>query len=146
MHSKMRIGSHPIHPMLIPFPFALWTTGVALDVLFAVRDMNHDVSYYFLLVGCVAALVAAVPGAIDYLGAIPAGTAAKRTGLRHGLLNVTALALFAASLFLRPEKGVMSYSAYAAEGLAFLILMVSGWLGGTLVYDHKVGVPDVPVT
>ena len=143
MLSKMRIGTHPIHPMLVPFPFALWTTGVLWDVYAAIRNIHHGYSYLFIFLGCIGAVLAAVPGVIDYLGAIPAGTEAKRTGLRHGLLNVAALVLFFVSLQLRAASHVMTYPAYAAEGIAFVLLMLSGWLGGSLVYDHKVGVPDV---
>jgi uncharacterized membrane protein len=34
MKSKANIGGHPIHPMLIPFPIALWATSFVVDVLF----------------------------------------------------------------------------------------------------------------
>jgi uncharacterized membrane protein len=88
------------------------------------------------------AVVAAIPGAIDLYTAVPAGSAARRTGVRHGVLNTLVLLLFAASLLLRPDPGAMNYASWATALVAFLILGVSGWLGGALVYDHKVGVPE----
>ena len=33
MRSKASIKSHPIHPMLVGFPIALWVTGLSLTCL-----------------------------------------------------------------------------------------------------------------
>lgn len=80
MRSTMRIGSHPIHPMLIPFPFALWTTSVLADLYAAVRDQFHYIGYWLAVAGCAGAVLAAIPGLVDYFTIIPQGTRAKRTG------------------------------------------------------------------
>ena len=88
------------------------------------------------------ALIAAIPGFIDLFGAIPAGHPARSIGWRHAILNLVALALFAASVGLRPEPAYITYPAYAASFAGLAVLGVSGWLGGTLVYDHRVGVPE----
>ncbi|MEJ7812662.1 MAG: DUF2231 domain-containing protein [Gemmatimonadaceae bacterium] len=143
MRSTMRIGSHPIHPMLIPFPFALWTTSVLADLYAAVRDQFHYIGYWLAVAGCAGAVLAAIPGLVDYFTIIPQGTRAKRTGLWHGALNIMALAFFIISITARPDPAFMNYWAYLASGLGLLLIAVSGWLGGSLVYDHKVGVPDV---
>lgn len=143
MKSTVRIGTHPIHPMLIPFPFALWTTSVLTDLYCAVTNKLHYIGYWLAVLGCVAAVAAAVPGLIDLLTAVPAGTKARSTGWRHGILNIVALVLFVASIFTRPDAGTMTYTSYATALLGLLVVSVSGWLGGTLVYDHKVGVPGV---
>ena len=34
MASKASIAGHPVHPMIIPFPLALWTTSFVADLLF----------------------------------------------------------------------------------------------------------------
>ncbi|MBA3356934.1 MAG: hypothetical protein H0U18_13555 [Pyrinomonadaceae bacterium] len=34
MASKASIAGHPIHPMIISFPLALWTTSFVADVIF----------------------------------------------------------------------------------------------------------------
>ena len=143
MRSTMRIGSHPIHPMLIPFPFALWTTSVLADLYAAVTDQFHYLGYWLAVMGCVGALLAAIPGLVDYFSAIPQGTRAKSTALWHGALNIMALAFFIISISTRGDPAHMTYWSYLASGAGMLVLAISGWLGGTLVYDHKVGVPDV---
>ncbi|HEU4565190.1 MAG TPA: DUF2231 domain-containing protein [Gemmatimonadaceae bacterium] len=142
MHSTARVGTHPIHPMLIPFPFALWLASFAADLYAAVRDQFHYFGYYLAWAGCIMAVVAAIPGAIDLFTAVPAGSAARRTGIRHALLNVSALVLFAISIAVRPGPDYMNYAAYATAGLGTILVLIAGWLGGSLVYDHKVGVPE----
>jgi len=37
----------------------------------------------------------------------------------------------------------MNYLAYGASFAGLIAIAISGWLGGTLVYDHRVGVPEV---
>lgn len=145
MRSAARIGTHPIHPMLIPFPFACWVLSVFADLYAAYKDSGHYFAYYLAAAGCVAALIAAIPGFIDLFGAIPAGNPARRTGWQHAILNLLALAFFAASVALRPEPAYTNYLAYAASFAGLICIAISGWLGGTLVYDHKVGVPGVEV-
>ena len=64
MASKASIAGHPIHPMLIPFPLALWTTSFVVDVLF--YFLRHPtlliVSKFMIAAGCLGALAAAIPG------------------------------------------------------------------------------------
>jgi uncharacterized membrane protein len=142
MKSTARISSHPIHPMLIPFPLALWITSFILDLIGAWRDSTvlHIAAYYMAIAGCVGAVLAALPGLIDLLTVIPKGTGARRTGWVHGILNVAALVLFVISIVVRPGIGMMSTLAYLTAAVAVVLLGISGWLGGTLVYDHHVGV------
>src|SRR5919204_6051397 len=142
MKSAARISSHPIHPMLIPFPLALWTTSFILDLIGAWQNSTvlHIAAYFMAIAGCVGAVLAAVPGLIDLLTVIPKGTPARRTGWVHGILNVTALVLFVISILARPLIGEMTTLAYLTAAIAVVLLGISGWLGGTLVYDHHVGV------
>src|SRR5919205_4118445 len=120
MKSAARISSHPIHPMLIPFPLALWTTSFILDLIGAWRNSTvlHIAAFYMAIAGCVGAVLAALPGLIDLLTVIPKGTQARRTGWVHGILNVTALVLFVISLLTRRGIGQMSSLAYLTAAIA----------------------------
>lgn len=142
MKSAARIGTHPIHPMLVGFPIACWVLSVVADLYAAYTDQLHYFGYYLAAAGCVTALLAAIPGFMDLFGAIPAGHPARSTGWRHAILNLVVLGLFAASVALRPEPAYMSYPAYVTAIAGVVVLAISGWLGGTLVYDHHVGVPE----
>lgn len=164
MRSKAAIQGHPIHPMLIAFPVALY---VATFVGYVVYSANGDGFWlrlgYYANIGAVAtAALAAVPGLIDWLKAIPARTHAKRDGLVHMLLNVTALALFAATAFFvgaRMDEAAGADAATAGAtldavidvtvplvltGLGVLLTLGAGWLGWRLVQTHHVGVLLTP--
>jgi uncharacterized membrane protein len=144
MATPASIRKHPIHPMLVVFPFALWTTAVVFDVIGMVTgNMTlRAAAFYNIGAGMVGALAAAVPGFIDYLTL--RGRAA-RVGTWHAALNVTALVLFAASWLLRTRwgAGVVGLESWIPLLLGFVglaLVVASGWLGGTLVYEHGVGV------
>ena len=94
------------------------------------------------MVGIVSGLIAAVFGTIDWLS-IPAGTRAKRIGLLHGGGNVAVVLLFLGSWLLRrgaPDDP--AGSAVVLSGIAVLLALVTGWLGGELVDRLGVGVDE----
>ena len=149
MEAKAKILGHPIHQMLIPFPFGLLATGSIFDILYLVlgNPTMATVSYWMILAGIIGGLVAAPFGLIDW-AAIPRGTRANFIGLVHGLGNVVVLFLFAGSCWLR--YGASSAAvAYAPDTLAlvlsfsgFALAGLTGWLGGELVDRLAVGVDD----
>jgi uncharacterized membrane protein len=138
--STARIGGHPIHPMLIPFPIVCFIGTFVTDIGFS---RNHDLgwataSHWLLIVGLVMAALAAVAGLTDFFGD-------KRIqgsdAIKHMLANVTAVVLELVNLLLRlgnpdfiPSTGVY------ISGVVVLILIYSGWKGGDLVYRHGIGV------
>jgi uncharacterized membrane protein len=144
MESKVSIGGHPIHPMLIPFPLALWSTSFAVDILFYFT--RHAtllvIAKFMIAAGCLAAVAAAIPGIIDWL-AIKDGEV-KRVANWHARLNIAALVIFAISLFLR--MGNYSHLVGRRLTIPFLLslvgvilIVISGWLGGELVFRYGVG-------
>src|SRR5437764_3977340 len=69
-HSTARIAGHPIHPMLIPFPIALFIAAFVCDLIFwGTRNGNwSDAALWLLGAGLIMAALAAVTGLIDVLG------------------------------------------------------------------------------
>jgi uncharacterized membrane protein len=69
MSSPASIGKHPIHPMLVAFPIGLWVFALVCDVvrLFGGAEIWNSVALYSIAGGIVGALLAAVPGFIDFL-------------------------------------------------------------------------------
>ena len=149
MESRAKALGHPIHQMLIPFPFGLLATAVIFDIVYLVwGDATlATVAHYMIVAGVIGGIVAAPFGFIDYL-AIPSGTRAKSVGLLHGAGNVFVLVLFALSLWMRYDSPVMATShrpttaALVASLVAFLLAGATGWLGGELVDRLGVGVDD----
>lgn len=145
MASKASIAGHPIHPMLIPFPLALWTTSFVVDVVFYfLRSPSLVIISKFLIAaGCLGALAAAVPGIIDWLSIKDAQV--KRIANWHARLNIIALIIFALSLYLRMKVGAhwVNYSLkvpFLLSLVGVVLISISGWLGGALSFEHGVGV------
>jgi len=153
MYTKARIAGHPIHPMLIAFPVALYVSTVAcLFVHIATGDpFWYRVAMWTNIAGVVTAALAAVPGLIDLLG-LPRRTRARATGLRHAAFNVLSLVLFAISAVLlyrhagnslEPSAGMYGLDVTAPLVLGLLGIgstTIAGYLGWTMVQTHHVGV------
>ena len=148
MESKAKALGHPIHQMLIPFPFGLLATAVIFDIVYLIwgNPTMVTVSYWMIIAGIIGAIIAAPFGLIDWL-AIPRNTRAKTVGMIHGLGNVLVLLLFLASWYLRySEVGPIAYrpstAALVLSFVGFALAGVTGWLGGELVDRLSVGVDD----
>ncbi len=143
MKSKARIGRHPIHPMLVCLPIGLWVFSCAADIiyLYGGREVWRMVAAYCLGGGCAGALLAALPGIIDYLFITDPGS--KRVATWHMVLNLALTALYAGNFFLRYRYDYDPAGIpFVLSMLGMVILGVSGWLGGHLIYVHKVGVDE----
>jgi uncharacterized membrane protein len=148
MYSKVKIAGHPIHPMLVAFPVAFYTAALACFIAYAVNGNPFwfRVAFVANVAGVVMAAVAALPGFIDWLN-IPADAKAKKTGLVHLCCNVSALLLFGINWWLQCGKWDMETPspgpAIPLTGLGFILTLVAGFYGWTMVQKHHVGV-DVP--
>ncbi len=145
-HSTARIGGHPIHPMLIPFPIVCFIGTLVTDIVFL---SNHDpawaiASRYLLGIGIVMAALAAVAGLTDFMGDTRIRHASD--ALKHMLANVTAVILEIVNFFLRlhSDAAIGRVGVYLSV-IVVLILLYSGWKGGDLVYRHGIGVEDMPL-
>ena len=139
MRTPASIAGHPIHPMLVPIPIGLWVFSLVCDLIHAGGSSNPawtTVALYTMGGGIVGALLAAVPGLIDLLS-LPPGP--RRTALAHMAINLTVVALFAVNLWLR-FRGAAHSTVLWLSIVAIGLLVISGWLGGKMVYEEGVGV------
>ena len=144
MESKARVLRHPMHPILVMFPTALFPLLLFLDALglWLGEDAFWVAGFWIAVAGVVTTLAAMVPGTID-MAAIPDGTKAHRTGLIHAVVGTGILLLYGAAVWLRWPAGAVPENALLVTGLdalGVLAVTVQGFLGGELVYRHHVGV------
>lgn len=141
MRSKAQIKSHPIHPILVSFPIAFFIGTFIFDVLGIIYDYDifYAVSFYMQISGIIGALLAAIPGAIDYFKTVPPNSSGKKRATKHALLNITNLILFLVSWLLKGDD-VSPYIILILEIVGIILLAIAGWLGGTLVYRNQIGV------
>jgi nitrite reductase/ring-hydroxylating ferredoxin subunit/uncharacterized membrane protein len=143
MRSRASFRGHPIHPALIPFPFAFLTGAFVFDLLGVLvhRSGWWTTGGYLGLAGIAAALVAAVPGFIDYFGTVPPRSSGKQRATKHMLVNLAAVALFAVAWTLREAAGrPPDTTILILEGLGLALLTAGGWMGGVLVNRNQIGV------
>lgn len=143
MRSKASVRGHPIHPALIPFPFAFLTGAFLFDAAGRIADRATwwTTGGHLAAAGIVTALLAAVPGFIDYLFTVPPRSTGKRRATRHMLVNLTAVALVAAAWVARRDLPDGPNTLVLALELAALALLIAGgWMGGTLVNRNQIGV------
>jgi uncharacterized membrane protein len=145
MKSKAAIGNHPIHPALVCLPIGAFFLAFVGDVVHAVTASAfwYQLSYVCIGSGVLVALAAAVFGFIDYFG-VRMSAPAGRLATIHMVLNLAVVALYVVTFFLRRDGAALNTArwpiAFGIELVAFATLGVSGWIGGNLSYEHKVGV------
>lgn len=151
MYTKANIGSHPIHPMLVAFPAVFYTLTVVAFAVYQFVSPNlfwYQLAFFSNFAGVGTAVLAAIPGLIDWTFGIPNESAAKSRGLLHMGLNVAALLLFAWSALQiygtweAPLADVAVPLTISVFGL--LLTMAAAYHGWSLVSTHKVGVAMTP--
>jgi uncharacterized membrane protein len=142
MRTPASFAGHPIHPMLVPLPIGLWIFSLICDLAFVLgAGATHwaTVSFWTMLGGLIGAIFAAAPGIIDLLSL---SGAPKKIALTHMGLNVTIMVLYAMNFGMRLYGGAIAGLPLAFSVVGILLLGISGWLGGHMVFVHRVGVSD----
>ena len=128
---------HPLHPVFTDLPLGAWTTALALDCTANGDEGRRRAATFAMGVGLAGALGAAVTGLTDWS---ETQGQSRRTGLLHGLLNITATTLFATSWAMRQRDSHDTGRAAAWAGYA--VAIGAAWFGGNLVYDQRIGVTN----
>ena len=142
-----KLGGHPIHPMLVPFPIVLLVATFVSDLVFWSTGNLFwaDTSFWLLAAGLVMGAVAAVAGFTDFFG--NAHIRALGDAWQHMIGNLAVVVLSLVSFLIRwgdPAAGVMPWGLVLSTAVV-LILLFTGWKGGSLVYHHRVGMqPEAP--
>ena len=146
MASRASIGGHPIHPMLIPFPIALFVFSFIADLIYLWRGnpvWHNYIAFYTMLGGIIGGAAAAIPGLVDW--ATLTDRAAVKVANWHARVNIFTLVVFIASFYLRTSSGAawipsMPMLPFILSIVGVIGLSIAGWLGGQLVFAHGVAV------
>jgi uncharacterized membrane protein len=141
MATPASIKKHPVHPMLIPFPIALWIFSLICDVIYVLQlggALWKDMALASMAGGIIGALLAAGAGYLDYRSiTVPE---VRRIGWWHMILNLSITILFVVNLWLRVVSDMDAIWPVFLSLVGVALLAISGWLGGELVYVHGVAV------
>lgn len=145
MSSPASFKGHPLHPVLIPLPIGLWIFSLISDLIFKFGyggAVWNDVAFYTIAGGIVGALVAALPGFVDLTSLTNPKT--KSIGIWHMLINLLAVAVYCVNFWLRMHRAPGDNLPIALSIAGVVLITVSGWLGGELVYVRGVAVKQPP--
>jgi uncharacterized membrane protein/nitrite reductase/ring-hydroxylating ferredoxin subunit len=143
MKSKAILLGHPVHPMLIPFPFAFLTGSVVFDMVGWLRDAPSwwTTGGHLAGAGIVTAIVAAIPGLIDFVYTVPPASSGKIRATKHMIANLSAVGIFVAAWWIRGGSAAQpGLLVLALEVLGMAVLGFGGYLGGTLVTRNLISV------
>ena len=152
MESRVKLLSHPLHPLLVHLPIGVLVTSLIFDIIGLATGTAvwAGASFWMIVFGTGGALLAAIPGLIDYF-LLPLTRETHRLATYHMILNLTVVGLFIADIFWRlslfPRVPVVVYfvpiGPFILSIIGIVTLGISGWIGGQLVYHHRVGVTGV---
>ncbi|PYK97563.1 MAG: hypothetical protein DME32_15615 [Verrucomicrobia bacterium] len=145
MSSPASFKGHPLHPILVTLPIGLWIFSIVSDVIFKMGWGGaawNDVAFYTLAGGIVGALIAALPGLIDLLSI--ENSKSKSIGVWHMIINLLAVGLYCVNFWLRVHRAPGENLPILLSVIGIVFIMISGWLGGELVYVRGVAVKQPP--
>jgi uncharacterized membrane protein len=141
-YSIASIARHPIHPMLVPFPIACFVGTLLSDLTYwgTGEMMWADISAWLVTVGVILGFLAAIAGAIDLLG--NRHVRARPIAWLHAIGNVVVLTLATFNMLVHSRDAWTSVvpTGLILSALVVLLLLFTGWLGGSLVYRERIGV------
>jgi nitrite reductase/ring-hydroxylating ferredoxin subunit/uncharacterized membrane protein len=141
VRSRASYNGHPLHPALIPFPFAFLTGAFVFDALgwMFSRPSWWTTGSHLAAAGVLSALVAAIPGAIDYVYSVPRKSSGKQRATAHMVINLSAVAAMAIAWLTRPAApGTLP--VLALEFIAVTLLLYGSSMGGVLVTRNQISV------
>ncbi len=129
---------HPLHPLVTGAPMGAWTAALVLDTADVVGsgpERFGQAAQLSIGLGVIGSAGAAVTGLTDWQHT---HDDARRVGTVHGAMNTVALVLYGLSWRdrRRGERGRAAILSTFGYGLT----IASSYLGGRLVFRHRVGV------
>src|SRR5437879_11879544 len=133
---------HPLHPFLALVRMAMWPGALIFDLLSQCPiggNAMFRLSFYAIIFGLAAALLAAPTGLVDWSG-IKKEKPAWKIGLYHMSLNLIVTLLFAVNLSLRwqtfHEASEVDRIPLLLSAIGTLILILFAYFGGLMVYVY----------
>ena len=139
--SQISVLGHPIHAMSVSFPVALTFCAFGADLLYW---WTGDVFWaragiWAAGTGFLFGMIAGFSGTAEIL--LVSGIRARAAAWTHFIIAVTLLALLGANWGHRLygyETAVLPYGILLS-GLCVLMVAFTGWHGGKLVFDYRLG-------
>jgi uncharacterized membrane protein len=144
LQSTATVGGHPIRAMLVQFPIVCFVGAFVTDIVYW-RSMSfiwETFSAWLLTAGLVGA---GLVGLVDFVA--NRRIRQLRFAWIHVLGNALVIALSLVNVLVHSRDG---YTAVVPTGiilsgvvvLIMVIKMITSWMGGGMVFRHRIGVTD----
>lgn len=144
--STLKIAGHPLHPMLVPLPIGFLIGAFLTDIAYCLTGWAAFAyfSTWLIAAGIAAALLAAIAGFADFLGDRQIRQIGK--AWYHMIGNLVAVTLSVVNLLVHMRDGAAAVIPLGVtlSGVVTLLLVFTGWLGGEMVFRHRVAVIEEP--
>ena len=142
--SRVAVFGHPIHAMSVAFPVALTFCTLGADALYWWTGDGFwaRAALWSSGTGFLFGMLAGVSGTAELL--MVSGIRARAPAWTHFIIAVTLLALLGANWGHRLygyETAVLPYGILLSA-LCVGVVAVTGWHGGKLVFDYRLGVSN----
>jgi uncharacterized membrane protein len=141
--------NHPLHPAFVHFPIGAWGVATGLDglVLIGLKPAElWGVSTGLMGVGIILALLAMGAGIIDLIKISKRQNGLLDKVINHIMVMAIVWCIYLVSFIMRLNGESLSPPStipIILSILAFIGLILGGWLGGDLVYRHGANVTPV---
>lgn len=140
--STATIAGHPIHPMLVPFPIACFVGALITDIVYwkTAQMIWSTFSAWLIVAGLVMGGFAALAGLIDF--ASNRAIRSQRPAWPHAVGNLVVWIIAFINAFVHSRDAWTSVvpTGLTLSAITVVILLFTAWLGGSMVYRHRVGV------
>jgi len=135
-----------LHPMLVHFPIALVMFGFLAELIFLFLKKEVRISkmgYYLLIVGTLTALLAWLTG--NFFTSPMDGAAGQVKETHELFATITLVLLLVTSilrttlLMMKTENSLLKTVSFILYACAAVTVSITGYLGGTLVYNYMLG-------
>ncbi len=142
-----RLFGHPVHPMLVHFPTALFSAGLIFDVGGVVLNEPYlyPASLYVIILGLGFGILAVVFGLIDYVKLVEDPKLFRKVSWHAGIQFVVLMGfgiIAGIKIQTYPDLMAPSPSQIAFTGIMTGLMLFANYLGGDLVFTHRIGIDD----
>ncbi|TWG93360.1 putative membrane protein [Mesorhizobium sp. J18] len=141
---SVAIVRHPTYPILVPFPVVCFTLTLLTDIAYWQTSnlMWLHFSEWLLFAGIVVGVVAFLVGLTEFL--VRPGIRAQWPGWPNAIGNLIVLVLALINNLVHTGDGWTGVIPYGLilSAATVLLMLVTGWLGGSTVYRYAVGARD----
>jgi len=133
-----------MHPMLVHFPVAFWTTATVAYgwVAYGTSELAVTIAKFSNGAGLLISMLAMLAGLLE-LRSIDNRSDAMNIAIWHMMIMATVWVFFLMALLLSVSTGFDPATAHVGEVACavagFVLMAVGGWLGGRLVYEFGIG-------